>query len=118
RNPFQGSRHRGERRRDHLLCDGPKHREPRSRERIPHPRRNMELKTYPWETEVAKLSPDRIAELPAKRGYRPEFLKWFSDQGWIGWSSFRGGRWCFPVHEGGRVVAAHQIPPTKGEPVS
>lgn len=78
----------------------------------------MELKPFSWETEVAKLSPDRVEELSAKRGYRPEFLQWFSDQGLIGWSSFRGGRWCFPVHDGGRVVAAHQIPPTKGEPVS
>ena len=78
----------------------------------------MELKTFQWETEVAKLSPEQVAELAAKRGYRPEFLQWFSEQGLIGWSSYRGGRWCFPVHEGGRVVAAHQIPPTKGEPVS
>lgn len=78
----------------------------------------MDMKPFSWETAVAMLSPEQVAELSARRGYRPEFVKWFSDQGLIGWSSFRGGRWCFPVHEGGRIVAAHQIPPTKGEPVS
>jgi hypothetical protein len=78
----------------------------------------MDMKPFQWETAVAKLSPEQVAELSARRGYRPEFVQWFSDQGWIGWSLFRGGRWCFPVHEGGRIVAAHQIPPTKGEPVS
>jgi hypothetical protein len=76
------------------------------------------MKPFSWETAVAKLSPEQVAELCARRGYRPEFVQWFSDQGFIGWSPYRGGRWCFPVHEGGRIVAAHQIPPTKGEPVS
>jgi replicative DNA helicase len=78
----------------------------------------MDMNPFSWETAVAKLSPEQVAELSARRGYRPEFVQWFSDQGWIGWSPYRGGRWCFPVHEGGRIVAAHQIPPTKGEPVS
>lgn len=78
----------------------------------------MDMNPFQWETAVAKLSPDQVAELSARRGYRPEFVQWFSDQGLIGWSPYRGGRWCFPVHEGGHVIAAHQIPPTKGEPVS
>lgn len=79
----------------------------------------MDMNPFQWETAVAKLSPEQVAELSAKRGYRPEFVQWFSDRGFIGWSRYRGGRWCFPVHdEGERVVAAHQIPPTKGEPVS
>jgi hypothetical protein len=79
----------------------------------------MDMKPFQWETAVAKLSPEQVAELSARRGYRPEFVQWFSDQGLIGWSPYRGGRWCFPVHDGsGRIVAAHQIPPTKGEPVT
>lgn len=77
------------------------------------------MKPFQWETAVAKLSPEQIAELAAKRGYRPEFLQWFTDQGWIGWSTYGSGRYCFPVHdESGRIVAAHQIPPTKGEPIT
>jgi len=79
----------------------------------------MDMKPFQWETAVAKLSPEQVAELSARRGYRPEFVQWFTDQGLIGWSSFGGGRYCFPVHDqGGRIVAAHQIPPTKGEPVT
>jgi hypothetical protein len=78
----------------------------------------MDMKPFSWETAVAKLSPEQVAELSARRGYRPELVQWFTDQGLIGWSSYRSGRWCFPVHEGGRIVAAHQIPPTKGELVS
>lgn len=76
------------------------------------------MKTWQWETDVLKLSPDQVAKLSKDRGYRSEFVQWFSEQGWIGWSGFGGGRWCFPVHDGGRVIAAHQIPPEKEKPIT
>ncbi len=70
---------------------------------------------FNWSDRISKLSPQKIQELAKWRGYRPEFVQWFSNQDLIGWSSFRGGRWCFPVRDSGVVVASHQIPTTKEE---
>ncbi len=70
---------------------------------------------FNWSDRISKLSTEKIEELSKHRGYRPEFIRWFSDQGLIGWSGFRGGRWCFPVHCAGEIVASHQIPTVKEE---
>lgn len=73
--------------------------------------------TFNWTESVHPLTEEQIRRLSRDRGYRPEFLQWLSENGWIGWSEFRGGRWCFPVYnEAGELVAAHQIPTTKEAP--
>ena len=68
----------------------------------------MSLK-FDWNSAVSKLNGEQIEDLAKVRGYRPEFIQWFSNQGFIAWSPFRGGRWCFPVKRDGKIVAAHLI---------
>ncbi|MDC0322361.1 YfjI family protein [Verrucomicrobiales bacterium] len=71
---------------------------------------------FDWNSAVSKLNEEQTEDLAKVRGYRPEFIQWFSNQGFIAWSPFRGGRWCFPVKRDGKIVAAHQIPKSKGQP--
>ena len=71
---------------------------------------------FNWNQAVQPLTEEQINRLTEERGYRPAFVRWLSENHWIAWSNYRGGRWCFPVqNEAGETVASHQIPPTKAE---
>ncbi len=78
----------------------------------------MEMKQFNWNAQVSRLSAGQISQLATERGYREEILSWLSLNNFIGWSSYNGGRWCFPVHAGGAIVSSHQIPLSKGTPIT